>query len=230
MDSAVSPPYVSFKTMTNLFARLEEGPIPPRIDKGYLVKLSGASQSSLLSALRWFKLIDSEGTVSDELKRMATDAAFRKQHMLALVEQYYPDQQTLATLNGTDQQLVESFSDVKYSASTLRRAIVFYLATVDYSGATKSPLFKAPKQAQSSSGPKAPRPPGGTADAGGDTNDGEEDDRQSGGEVRLPSGGTVTLSVSVDLFKLTGTERDFVFGLIDQIQSFKDDGSYDEAR
>ena len=28
------------------------------------------------------------------------------------------------------------------------------------------------------------------------------------------------MSISVDLFKLTGTERDFVFGLIDQIQNF----------
>ena len=34
----------------------------------------------------------------------------------------------------------------------------------------------------------------------------------------LPSGGTLTLSISVDPVKLTDTEREFVIGLVDQVR------------
>ncbi len=40
--------------------------------------------------------------------------------------------------------------------------------------------------------------------------------------VALTSGGTVVLSLSVDLFGLTGDDRDFVFDLIDRIRAYAD--------
>ena len=38
--------------------------------------------------------------------------------------------------------------------------------------------------------------------------------------VHLKSGGTVTLTAAVDLFSLTAADREFVFELIDKVQSY----------
>ena len=40
--------------------------------------------------------------------------------------------------------------------------------------------------------------------------------------VTLENGGTVTLRLAVDLVKLRGNDRVFVFDLIDKIQAYKD--------
>jgi len=40
--------------------------------------------------------------------------------------------------------------------------------------------------------------------------------------VTLRSGGTVTASASINLFKLPAEDREFVFGLIDEIHEYEE--------
>ena len=39
--------------------------------------------------------------------------------------------------------------------------------------------------------------------------------------VSLQSGGTLRLSASIDLFKLSAADRNFVFGLIDKLEAYE---------
>jgi len=120
--------------------------MPPRIDKGYLDNYSGSTQGILLATLRTFSLIKPDGTVEPILREMATDEDKRKAHMAVLLHRFYPEQIKLAEQNATSQQLEESFRKWKLQGSTLRKAIVFYLEAVKFSGAPNSPHFKPPRQ------------------------------------------------------------------------------------
>ena len=220
-----TPPYVSFTTLDNVLDRLGGEAMPPRIDKGYLENLAGGTVSAVLLTLRGFDLISDDGTISDTLKNMAKEIEYRHIKWLEILHKFYPDQMALAQENATALQLEESFRGMGISGSTIRKSIVFYLALVEYTGAPNSPNFRAPKQKQSIRKSRKDAA-GGRGDSGGDDDghsDDQGDDGQSLGKVRFPSGGTVTLSISVDLFKLTNTEREFVFGLVDQIRGFDSD-------
>src|SRR6266487_1120511 len=66
------PPYLSFTTLKNFLASLKNGAIPARIDKTLMVGQSGATQSYLMSSLRFFNLIDANGVPQPELKALVT--------------------------------------------------------------------------------------------------------------------------------------------------------------
>src|SRR5437016_5014057 len=104
-DTKFIPPYVSWSTLMGLINRLGKGPMPPRIDKGYLDNYSGSTQSVLLSTLRTLGLISEDGTVTPELRQMATDEDARVAHARQFLERLYPEQIELAKKNATSQQL-----------------------------------------------------------------------------------------------------------------------------
>ena len=221
----ITPPYVSFTTLENVLDRLGGGAMPPRLDKGYLENLAGGTVSAVLSTLRGFDLISDDGTISETLADMAKDSECRRSKWREILDKFYPEQLVLAQQNATALQLEESFRGMGISGSTIRKSIVFYLALVENTGAPNSPHFHAPKQKQSIRKSRKDAA-GGRGDSGGD-DDGRSDDQGDGGqsvlEVRLPSGATVTLSISANFLELTNTERKFVFGLVDQIQGFDSD-------
>lgn len=224
-----TPPYVSFTTFTNFLDRLGEGPIPPRIDKHYLDNLSGSTQAALLAALRTLNLIDEHGSVSRTLREMATDQDARKQHLHDLLVIYYPEQLALAEQNGTAGQLLESFQKWEISGSTIRKAIIFYLNAVEAAGAPNSEHFKAPR-ASAGGGTRRRRRTTRKNERDPEDDQSEEQTESSPASsvesVDLRSGGTVTVSVSVDLFNLDVEDRQFVFQLIDLVKGYRNGGSH----
>lgn len=202
------PPYISFTTLKNFLDKLGEGAMPPVIDKGYLDNYSGGTQAMLMQALRAMGLTDAQNRVLPALARAARDDAARKQTMRDFAETMYAEQLELAKMNGTSQQLAESFSKYKYTGSTLRKAIVFYLALVEYTGAPNSPNFKAPK---ATGGPakRRKREDGGGGDAiGGGGAEPPAAPKPSGGAgekvtVDFGDAGTVTLTVDVRWLNLS---------------------------
>ncbi len=139
-------PYLSLTTLTNFFDRWGDGPIPPRIDKSPLDRYSGGTQSLMLNTLRLMGYVDQEGRVLPALRDAIQDVDARKAHLEAWARQFYATQIGLAEEHATSQMLHESFATFGYSGSTLRKAIVFYLALVDYVGLPNSPMFSAPRQ------------------------------------------------------------------------------------
>lgn len=146
-------PYVSYETLSNFIdKKLGANPLPPRIDKGFVDNYAGSVQHVLLNTLKTMGLIDGGGHVLDPIREARESPDQRKKVFRAWAETFYAEQLELAEKNSTAQMLHESFARHQYTGSTLRKAIVFFLALVDDVGLPRSPHFKAPRQALVSSG------------------------------------------------------------------------------
>ena len=217
---AFVPPYVSWTTLINLLNKLGEGALPNRIDKGLLDTYSGATQAQVLSTMRGLDMIGDNGKIQPRLIRLVNEPDQRKGVWREILDQYYHEQMKLAEQNATAQQLWESFQKYEFKGSTLRKAIVFYLKAVEFAEAPTSQFFKAPKAQQSKSGnrkTKIAQPKPDTFDV----NEAETSDIDFQ-KLTLPSGGSFRFSIDVDLYRLSEQEREFIFGLIDQIRDFED--------
>lgn len=153
------PPYISLTTLQNFLDRLGEGVVPPRIDKTSMDTFSGGTQGLLMGTLRQMGFLGAEGEVLPPLREAVSNQNVRMAHLDRWARQFYAEQLRLAEQGGTAGMLHESFARHGYSGSTLRKAVVFYLALVDYLGLPTSPHFKPPKQsATPSSRKRVPRP------------------------------------------------------------------------
>jgi len=147
-------PYLSLTTLLNFLDRWGDGPIPPRMDKSALDNYSGGTQAILMTTLRQIGYVDADGRVTPALRAAVADAAARKAHLTEWARRFYADQLELAEQGATAGMLQESCASHGYSGSTLRKAIVFYLALVEYLGLPNSPHFRAPKQSATPSNRK----------------------------------------------------------------------------
>ena len=139
-----APPYISFKTLTNLLERLQQTHLPPRIDRSYLDGMSGGYQTQVIAALRWLDLIGEKGEVTPVLAQLATNPESRPQIVAELLRARYLSVFALSDANATQGQLEEAFRDFGVSGSTLRRAVAFFLHAVRYAEIPVSPHFKIP--------------------------------------------------------------------------------------
>jgi len=147
-ESGWKPPYVSYETLRNFIdTKLGPNAMPPRIDKGFLDNYSGGVQPQLVSALKTIGfIVDPDGAVQDLLRRAARSPDERKAVLRDWATSFYSEQIEKGQEDATAQMLWESFARSGYSGSTLRKAIVFYLALVEDLGLPKSPYFKPPRQ------------------------------------------------------------------------------------
>src|SRR6185437_17013497 len=74
------PPYVAYKTFINFVNGLKQG-IPARIDKS-VMNLSGAAQSQLIYALRFFDLIEADGKPKESLSRLVNSEGAERKKIL----------------------------------------------------------------------------------------------------------------------------------------------------
>lgn len=139
-----APPYISFRTLTNLLERLQETHLPPRIDRSYLVGMSGGYQSQVIAALRSLDLIGEDGQVTPTLVQLATEPAKRPQVIGDLIKARYPTVFALSERNATQGQLEEEFRKFGVGGSTLRKAIAFFINAAAYAELPVSPHFKIP--------------------------------------------------------------------------------------
>lgn len=143
-------PYVSYETLTNFIDKKLAGQlVPPRIDTHFLDSYAGSVRPQIMAALKAMGMISDSGASLDPLRHAAEDPNARKAIMKDWAASFYGEQIALAHQAATAQMLWESFSKHGYSGSTLRKAVVFYLALVSELELPTSPHFKAPKAQQS---------------------------------------------------------------------------------
>lgn len=142
-----SPAYVSFTTFLNFVKRLKETTIPPVIDNTVLVGMSGASQSQLKTSLRFLKLTDGTGSVTQQLRELVMthgDPAAWKSCWDDIISNAYGSITETVDLDaGTLGQLRDAFRDQGGAGgSVLVKAVRFYLAALEEAQWTYSPHFK----------------------------------------------------------------------------------------
>jgi hypothetical protein len=226
--SQVVPPYLPYKTFVGSFGRLSDG-VPPKIDRQIWKNHPGSIQSQIFSAYKFFELISPEDAPTDRLRELVDAGDNFAQLFAPVFKKYYAPVLNHSLTTMTPRMLSEEF-DAAFGAEgeTKKKAIRFFLQAAKESGLTLSRFLldqsrtpasgrrKKPAKRESEPRPQdefraadeQPAPPGRTYKT-----------------IRLASGGELALSMSVDLFDLTGRDRDFVFGLIDSFKKYERDAA-----
>lgn len=140
-------PYLPASTFKNFVAQFKSGTIPPRIDRSLMTSMSGADQSMLRQALRFFELVDPDrnDAVTDKFRDLATsiDTDRWKESLRAVIEGAYSSIVDGLDKTATPAQLDEHFRErAKVTGSVLDKAVRFYLTMAEEAGVELSPLFK----------------------------------------------------------------------------------------
>lgn len=212
------PPYIAFRTLADLIARMETEEPPARIDKSYLHNYSGGYQTQVLAALTSLGLIDATGTLQPVLLDLVAAAEPERKRLIGeLIRRLYQPILALGT-SATQQMMLDAFSELapKVTGDTRRKAVAFFLTASTYAAVPVSRHWKTPRV-----------PPSGKVrskgSAGRSANEVEEEVDDDMRELTLRSGGVVTLGLSVDLFALSTDDRTFVFGLIDKMTAYENE-------
>ena len=223
-QTTASPPYGVFATFMNSISQLSNG-MPNQIDRTVFPGTAWTAQSQLLTGLRALGLIDDEGRPTQRLRELAVpDEATRKQALERLVREHYARIFELDLLKTTPAELEKRMTDIyEISGDTRRKAVRFFLNALDYLGIEVSPLFAKPRTRKRSNGNGAPRRRRARPRQPGGDPHGSEPPRSAGTSRSIPlsSGGTLTLSVELDLLRLSPSDRQFVFELIDKLDDYE---------
>ncbi|MEY2509168.1 MAG: hypothetical protein QOH01_3497 [Verrucomicrobiota bacterium] len=191
------PPYVAYTTFKNFLASLNKnGIIPSRIDKTLMPGHSGSTQSYLMAALRFFKLIDQTGAPTDDLQDLVrAEGEARKPIWCRIVESAYdPVIGNLDLSRATLGMLNEKFAAQDLTGDTLRKCESFFAAAAEDAGITLSPQLKP--NTRGASGPRKARKKGQPKPSADNTSSGDEfgdDGGKAGNGANQPPSQFVTL-------------------------------------
>jgi hypothetical protein len=147
-----TPPYIAFRTMTNLIQRLKDEGIPPQIDRSFLTGSEGG-KTQVLNAFRSFDLIGPNGEVTPQLSELVNaDVSKRKAIFRQLFEERYEEPVRLGTINATQMQLEDAFRTYGIGGDTLRKAVAFYLKGAEFAGIPVSKNFRTPQVKRAAGG------------------------------------------------------------------------------
>jgi hypothetical protein len=223
--------YLPWATFKGALDQLAKG-IPSRIDRSVFTGMAWNVQNQLFIALRFFGLLkgDDEPTpLLDDLVKGTEEerkAKFKKVAEAAYSELIEIDL-TKATRAHFEDKLGELYN---VTGDTRVKAVRFFLSAATYISLPVS-TFIAPKDGKGGTPRRprqtAPRARTVTKKTAGTIPTihpaGEPEDKPSGTSksVSLASGGTLTLSATLDLFALNSADRQFIFGIIDKLEEYE---------
>lgn len=225
--------YLPLSTLLTAFDHLKAISIPNKIESRTFPSMSSQSTSQLLSALKFFDLIEDDGTPKPLLYDFVQKPDERKALMRQLIETHYPDIVEKDFSKITISELDAALSGKRYSVQgdTRKKAKTFLLKAAQFAGFTVHPLLtKVTRTRTRGGGRRATPPSNGTstnASANAETTPppdppSENESRGSDKTIQLRRGGSLSLSLSVNLWELKGDDRRFVFELIDKIDAYEE--------
>jgi hypothetical protein len=225
-DEKKAAVYVAWVTFKNATESLVQG-IPNQIDRTTFPGLSGGVQSQLFSAFKFLGLMTEDDKPTADLHALAiADESKRKEKLKQILQQRYATIFALDLTKATPKEVADKMGEeYGVTGDTKDKCLRFFMGAVQYVGIPVSRFLKGPMPTTSSNGgTKTKRRPTKTK---ADTPDEDLDDDQpqtgTSRIVLLKSGGTLTLAASIDLFKMSPSDRTFVFSLIDKLDSYEKD-------
>lgn len=214
-----APVYIPFKTFLTAVETLEQG-LPPTLDRSVWPSFAGGTQSQTLGAFKFLGLINEAGKVEESLERLVdAKGGERKKVLREIIENQYYGAIQLAETNASFQQLQDYFRGYGVQAGTLERVVRFFLDACEYAGVKRSPLWaKAKKTLRRAS--KKDEAPSKDKPSKGKPAKSKLETKSQVKTVQLQSGGTISLSLSVDLMALSREDREWLFNIIDQLNTY----------
>jgi len=218
-----APPYIGFLAFLNTLEWLERENVPLRFDRSFMGdRFNGSKGAQLMAALRFLSLINGSRTKPDLEKLVVAKGDDRKTVLLDILRNSYPSVQFDQLSRTTPSMLSQCFDIYGIDGHTKRKAEAFFINAIKFTGHPLSPSLSRRTRVRRSST---------TENAGTSIKtskrtiqkDAPPDVSQSVSNTRvvdLKSGGSVRISVDVDLFELSPTDREFVLSLIDQVRNY----------
>jgi hypothetical protein len=224
--------YVGWTTFkTHILDGLTQGGLPTSINRSVWPGQSGGVQAQLLAAVKFLGLVDDKGKPTKTLHDLTVeDESTRKQVLAAVLRARYAAIFTLDVERTNLQELTETMaSTYNVGGDTKEKAVRFFLSAAQYAEIQLSKYLKVngsnsrrrprrPRTADPApTPPPTPEPPPTSAFSGGSQH-----------TINLASGGSVSLAVSLPMFKTSQEDRAFVFGLVDQLTEYEKKHRIDE--
>lgn len=150
-NSTLTPAYVPHTTFVNFVGKLKETGLPGRVDASLLSNYSGATQSQIMVALRFWGLTKEDGSVTDNFRALVKAHGEEGRWSAALKEYVVPCYNgvlgDLNLINATAGQLEDRFRLAGAKGSVQEKAIRLYLKLLDDTDTKYSPHFKKTRTA-----------------------------------------------------------------------------------
>jgi hypothetical protein len=205
-------PYVPFRTFLTALDALDAG-LPNQLDRSLWPSYSGAIQGQLLGAFRFFGLMDEDNGPAPALRELVSKREMRRELLRALIERHYGPLVALDLSRTSPRQLEEAMRQYGLSGATHKKAISFFLQASQFAGLPLSVLLRARTRTAAFGHRRGPAAVG--------VKTGQAAGPAVSKTVRLRSGGTVTVTASLDLFSLAADDRTLVFDLIDRLHQYE---------
>ncbi len=234
------PPYLPFSRFVTFLDRLKADNVPMHINREYYGSfLTGTDESYIINGFRFFDLLDSEGRPSVDLRDLALNANNDRKRVLAnLIERYYANiLDVVGDLSQVSREDLDAAFRMTFTAAdtTYRKAETFFIQAALYAeiplsshlvdktrartASTRSLVGRRSAQTLHSNSHGQH-----TKGASVLANEDERSEKRDGDAktVKLRSGGSVTLTISVNWFEIDKTERDFLIDLIDRLREHEE--------
>jgi len=214
--------YVSWKTFQNSIDQLSKAELTNVIDKTVFPGMAFSVQNQLFTGMRFLGLIDDKNKPTADLEALTTeDEAARKHKLKEILQRRYPELFALnlkkTTPDELDKKMAESYG---VKGDTCYKAVRFFVGAANYVGVEMSPLIGGKKANGSGRVAGAKKRGARKQGTGSDSNTDQTNNNGTSKTVRLQSGGTLTMSATLDLFRLNSDDRKFVFELIDKLDAY----------
>lgn len=224
--------YVPWMTFKNALDQLSKG-IPSRIDRSVFTGLAWNVQNQLFTGMKFLGLIKDNDEPTETLENLVKGTEEeRKAKLRNLLEDRYADLIAMDLTKATRAHFEEKLGALyAVSGDTKEKAGRFFLNAASYVGIPLS-QYIAPSKEGANGGIKRARSAGVRPRVSKKaSNDvlvpvpiGPSSGAGTAKTVALASGGTLTLSASLDLFSLNAQDRQFVFYIIDQLDQYEGGG------
>ena len=224
---SISPPYVSFNTFKTLLDWLKVESVPLRLDRSFWHdKFSGSIGSQLMASLRFLGLLQANNPMP-ELENLVQAQPDNKPLILkTLIQNSYTFIPFEELHRGTPAMLISWFKTYPIDGHTLRKAISFFIsASIDAEIPISNSIKKMSKYRSKSRNlePVAKTsqllPASNFIATDVDTNQ-INTLTINKSTIDLKSGGSLNLSINVNLFDLSDTDRKFVLSVIDLVKNY----------
>jgi len=223
----LSPPYVSFNTFKTLLDWLKVEGVPLKLDRSFWHdKFSGSTGSQLMASLRFLGLLQSNDPLP-ELENLLEAETDKKPLILkALIQNSYTFVHFEELHRATPAMLISWFKTYPIDGHTLRKAISFFIsASIEAEFPISNSIKKMSKyRSKSKALETAPKPSQIIPQANflSTEIDSIHTNKSAVNQstINLESGGSLNLSIDVNLFDLSETDRKFVLSVIDLVKNY----------
>jgi hypothetical protein len=214
------PPYLPFNSFLTALDQLAQA-VPNIIRKDVFPSHSGLLQGQLISALKFFDLIDEHGVPrGNKLERLALeDTDHRRASLRLLLKAGYAEVIKLDLGKVTPSQLDSAFGAYGVTGDTKKKAKIFFLQAAKFAELNLSPLLVRRGRAPSINRKRRATTQSTDANSADAVNRQDNSAPSMSKKIELKNGVTLTVIATGNLLDLDGTDRELVYGIMDQIKS-----------